>query len=215
MLGNADFRTIWYVGSLAEFGRRFELLALSWLILQITEGYFALGLVLVFNNLARPFVSLYAGYIADRFSRRKVLLVSQGITLATTGALLGAMSYDLSLVQPWHVFAAAFVQGLTKAIEDPSRRTAIIDIVGRRRLVNAVSLDVISQNAGKMLGPVAAGVLLDRTGFPGPTRSCWQPMPAIGSSSPGCTSPSRRMAPGSNRWDGACAEQSAGLGAPR
>ena len=99
MLGNADFRTIWYVGSLAEFGRRFELLALSWLILQITEGYFALGLVLVFNNLARPFVSLYAGYIADRFSRRKVLLVSQGITLATTGALLGAMSYDLSLVQ--------------------------------------------------------------------------------------------------------------------
>ena len=167
MLGNADFRTIWYVGSLAEFGRRFELLALSWLILQITEGYFALGLVLVFNNLARPFVSLYAGYIADRFSRRKVLLVSQGITLATTGALLGAMSYDLSLVQPWHVFAAAFVQGLTKAIEDPSRRTAIIDIVGRRRLVNAVSLDVISQNAGKMLGPVAAGVLLDRTGFPG------------------------------------------------
>ena len=100
MLGNADFRTIWYVGSLAEFGRRFELLALSWLILQITEGYFALGLVLVFNNLARPFVSLYAGYIADRFSRRKVLLVSQGITVATTGALLGAMSYDLSLFNP-------------------------------------------------------------------------------------------------------------------
>ena len=142
-------------------------MALSWLILQVTEGYFELGLVLVFNNLARSFVALYAGYIADRFSRRKVLLVSQGITLATTGALLAAMSYDLSLVQPWHVFAAVFIQGLTRAIEDPSRRTAIIDIVGRRRLVSAVSLDVISQNAGKMLGPVAAGILLDRTGFPG------------------------------------------------
>ena len=167
VMGNADFRLIWYVGSLAEFGRRFELLVLVWLILQVTDGYFQLGLMVVFNNIVRPFVSPFAGYIADRFSRRNVLLAAQGMNIATGAALLAYMSYDISLLQPWHVFGAVFIYGLTKAIEDPSRRTAIMDIVGRRRLVNAVSLDVISQNAGKMLGPVVAGILLDLTGFSG------------------------------------------------
>ena len=167
VLRNADFRAIWYVGSLSEFGRRFELLVLVWLILQVTDDYFQLGLLVVFNNVARPFVSPLAGYIADRFSRRNVLVAAEGINLATGAVLLAAMAYDISLLQPWHVFAAVFIHGLTKAVEDPSRRTAIMDIVGRRRLVNAVSLDVISQNAGKMLGPVVAGILLDLTGFSG------------------------------------------------
>ena len=166
MLSNADFRLVWYVGSLAEFGRRFELLLLSLLMLQITgSDYLLLGLILVFNNLARPLVSLFTGDIADRFNRRKVMLAGQSINLLTVSVMVAAVAYDLELLRPWHLFAAAFIQGLTKAIEDPSRRTAIFDIIGSRRLVNAVSLDVISHNVGKMLGPVAAGVLLDYTNY--------------------------------------------------
>lgn len=166
MLSNADFRLVWYVGSLAEFGRRFELLLLSLLMLQITgSDYLLLGLILVFNNLSRPLVSLFTGDIADRFNRRKVMLAGQSINLLTVSVMVAAVAYDLELLRPWHLFAAAFIQGLTKAIEDPSRRTAIFDIIGRRRLVNAVSLDVISHNVGKMLGPVAAGVLLDYTNY--------------------------------------------------
>ena len=166
MLGNADFRLVWYVGSLAEFGRRFELLLLSLLMLQITDSnYFLLGLILVFNNLSRPLVSLFTGDIADRFNRRKVMLAGQSINLLIVAVMVAAVAYDLELLRPWHLFAAAFIQGLTKAIEDPSRRTAIFDIIGSRRLVNAVSLDVISHNVGKMLGPVAAGVLLEFSGY--------------------------------------------------
>ena len=166
VLGNADFRLVWYVGSLAEFGRRFELLLLSLLMLQITgSDYLLLGLILVFNNLSRPLVSLFTGDIADRFNRRKVMLAGQSINLLTVAVMVAAVAYDLELLRPWHLFAAAFIQGLTKAIEDPSRRTAIFDIIGSRRLVNAVSLDVISHNVGKMLGPVAAGVLLDYTNY--------------------------------------------------
>ena len=65
VLQNPDFRSIWYVGSLGEVGRRMELLVLSWLILQLTDSYFQLGLVFAFNNLPRPMISLYTGYIAD------------------------------------------------------------------------------------------------------------------------------------------------------
>ena len=167
VLQSADFRIIWYVGSLGEFGRRMELLVLSWLILQLTDSYFQLGLVLAFNNLSRPMVSMFSGYIADRFPRGRVLLVGQAINVLTTAVLLAVIAYDFDLIEPWHVFGAVFIMGLTKAIEDPSRRTAIFDIVGQRRLVNALSLDVISHNIGKMAGPIMGGILLETAGFTG------------------------------------------------
>jgi len=167
VLQNADFRLIWYVGSLSEFGRRMELLVLSLLILDLTESYFQLGLVLVFNNLSRPLVSMFSGYIADRFPRGRILLASQAVNVLTTAALLALIAFDRDLIQPWHLFGAVFIQGLAKAVEDPSRRTAIFDIVGQRRLVNALSLDVISNNIGKMGGPIVGGILLDTAGFKG------------------------------------------------
>ena len=167
VLQNPNFRTIWYVGSLGEVGRRMELFVLSWLILQLTDSYFQLGLVFAFNNLPRPMVSLYTGYIADRFPRARVLMTGQIINVLTGVVLLAVMTYDFDLIQPWHVFGAVFIQGITKSIEDPSRRTAIFDIVGQNRLVNALSLDVISNNLGKMAGPIVAGIVLDVSGFTG------------------------------------------------
>ena len=167
VLQNAEFRLIWYVGSVGEFGRRMELLVLSWMILQLTDSYLQLGLVLAFNNLPRPMISMFTGYIADRFPRGKVLLVGQTINVLTVVALLSVIAYDFDLIRPWHVFGAVFIQGLTKAIEDPSRRTAIFDLVGQERLVNALSLDVISNNLGKMAGPVVGGILLDLVSFTG------------------------------------------------
>lgn len=164
---NADFRIIWYVGSIGEFGRRMELLVLSWLILQLTDSYLQLGLVLAFNNLSRPMTSMFTGYIADRFPRGRVLVVAQTLNVLTTAILLSVIAYDFDSIKAWHVFGAVFIQGLTKSIEDPSRRTAIFDIVGQQRLVNALSLDVISNNLGKMIGPVVGGILLDTVGFTG------------------------------------------------
>ena len=165
VLQNADFRLIWYVGSVGEFGRRMELLVLSWLILQLTDSYFQLGLVLAFNNLSRPIISMFTGYIADRFPRGRILIAGQLINVLTTAILLSVIAYDFELIEAWHVFLAVFVQGLTKAIEDPARRTAIFDIVGQRRLVNALSLDVISNNIGKMTGPIVGGIILGAAGF--------------------------------------------------
>jgi MFS family permease len=167
VLQNADFRILWYVGSVGELGRRMELLVLSWLVLQLTDSYFQLGLVLAFNNLSRPLVSMFTGYIADRFPRGRVLMAGQAINVLLAAVLLAVIAYDFDLIRPWHVFAAVFIQGMTKSIEDPSRRTAIFDIVGQRRLVNALSLDVVSNNLGKMAGPVIGGILIDVTGFTG------------------------------------------------
>lgn len=189
LMGERDFRVVWGVGILAEFGRRYELVAFSLLILEVTDSSAShLMLLWVFNNLPRPFVSPLAGYIADRFPRQRVMLLAQAVNLATAGGLLGLMLYSLGGLQswaafgaaffgidaadglldlqPWHIFLAAFVQGVTKAVEDPSRRTGIFDIAGRERVVNAMSLDVIAQNVGKMAGPVAGGLLIQFAGYP-------------------------------------------------
>ncbi|MDE2843191.1 MAG: MFS transporter [Chloroflexota bacterium] len=162
VMKDRDFRAIWYVGSLRELSRRMELLVLSWLILQATQSPFQLGLVLVFNNLPRPALSLFTGFIADRFDRWRILMASQIINTLVAAALLALIVADA--IEAWHVFSAVFLQGATKALEDPSRRTGILDIVGERRLVNALSLDNISNTAGKMAGPLLGGIMIDTSG---------------------------------------------------
>ncbi|MCH7712915.1 MAG: MFS transporter [Chloroflexi bacterium] len=167
VLRDGDFRGLWYVGSLFEFARRTEMLALSWLILQLTDSYFQLALVLVFNNLPRPVLSLFTGLIADRFDRRLILGIAQGVNTAAAAAILGVMLWDFEFIRPWHIYLVIFLQGAIKAVEDPSRRTAILDIVGPNRLVSALSLDVISNTAGKMIGPLLGGILLATVDFQG------------------------------------------------
>ena len=166
LMRERDFRIIWSVGILAEVGRRNEILVWSLLILKVIEAPAAyLMLLWVFNNLPRPFVSSIAGYIADRFPRQRVMLLMQACNVVSVAGLLALMLYSLDSLQSWHIFVVAFIQGTTKAIEDPSRRTGIFDIAGRERLVNAMSLDVIAQNVGKMIGPVVGGLLIQFGGY--------------------------------------------------
>ena len=165
VLEDRAFRAIWYAGSLHEISRRMELLVLSWLILQTTDSPFQLGLVLVFNNLPRPVLSLFSGVIADRYSRFYVMVAAQSANALVAGAVLGLIFFDV--VTSWHVFLAVVMQGVTKSLEDPSRRTAILDIVGEGRLVNALSLDQMGNTLGKMAGPLLGGILLNAAGFNG------------------------------------------------
>ncbi|MEK7806825.1 MAG: MFS transporter [Chloroflexota bacterium] len=165
VLQNADFRALWCAGGLAEVARWMELMVLSWLVLQATDSPFQLGLVLVFNNVPRPFFSLFTGFVAERVSRHLILIVAQAVNVLAASALLFLIAADL--IEPWHVFVIVFAQGVGRAFEDPARRTGLLDIVGESRLVNAMSLDVISNTAGKMAGPLLGGILLDTVDFSG------------------------------------------------
>ena len=114
--------------------------------------------------MAIPLVSTFSGVIADRFSRHRVLLVAQSMnSLIATGILLLIVS---GVIQPWHIFVVAFLQGGSQFLEFPSRRTAILDIVGPRRAVNALSLENMANNAARMAGPFLGGLLLDLWGVP-------------------------------------------------
>ena len=165
ILHEADFRTIWCVGALSEMARWMEQLVLSWLIWRLTRSPLPLALVLVFNNLPRPLCSPFAGLLADRLSRHRILIGAQTLNTLTALGVLGVLM--LARIQPWQVFVAVSLQGVVRSLEDPSRRTAILDLVGPTRLVNALSLEVLNNTLGKMLGPLMGGVLIETVGFPG------------------------------------------------
>ena len=165
VLHEADFRTIWCVGGLSEVARWMEQLVLSLLIWHVTHSPLPLALVLVFNNLPRPLCSPFTGLLADRLDRRSILIGAQILNTVTALGVLSLLM--LERLQPWQVFLAVALQGVVKSLEDPARRTAILDLVGAGRLVNALSLEVLNNTFGKMLGSLMGGVLIEAVGFSG------------------------------------------------
>jgi MFS family permease len=142
-----------------------ELLVLGYLILGLTNSPFQVGLIAVFLNLPRPILALFAGLLADRVDRRRILIGTHAIYfgLATTIMLL----LFSGTIQPWHVFVLVFIQGATRVTDDPARRTAIFDLAGQEYLTSAMSLETITNNWGRILGPLAGGMLIAWAGFTG------------------------------------------------
>jgi len=165
VLQSQDFRILWTVKAVHEVSRRMELLVLGYLVLRLTDSPFQVGLIAVFLNLPRPFFSLFAGLVADRLDRRRVLMGVHATYFVISAVLL--LLLVMGAVEPWHVFIAILLQGSAKVLDDPSRRTAIFDLAGRERLAGAMSLETINNNSGKIAGPLIGGVLIASTGFVG------------------------------------------------
>ena len=140
-----------------------ELLVLGYLILDMTSSVFQVGLLAVFLNLPRPFMSPFAGVLADRLDRRRIMIGVHATFFGIAIVVLGLLITEA--IQPWHIFIAAFVQGSVKVLDDPSRRTAIADLAGSDHLASAMSLETITNNSGKILGPFAGGALVAGPGF--------------------------------------------------
>ena len=165
VLQNRDFRILWTARSIHEVSRRMELLVLGYLILRLTDSAFQVGLIAVFLNAPRPVLALFGGLVADRLDRRRILVGVHATYFAIGVTLLLLLITDT--IQPWLVFIAIFIQGSAKVVDDPSRRTAIFDLAGEERIVNAMSLEAITNNGGKILGPIAGGLLIAGAGFVG------------------------------------------------
>jgi len=165
VLRNGDFRILWSVKAVHEVSRRMELLVLGYLVLQLTDSPFQVGLIAVFLNLPRPIFSLFAGLVADRLDRRRVLIGVHTTYFVISTGLITLLFMDA--VEPWHIFMAILLQGSAKVLDDPSRRTAIFDLAGRDNLASAMSLETINNNSGKIAGPLIGGVLIASTGFTG------------------------------------------------
>lgn len=156
---------LWAVGSLvSNVGTWMQRTAQDWLVLtQLTHhNASAVGTVMALQFGPQLLLLPWTGVAADRYNQRKLLMATQ----ATSGMLaliLGLLTVT-GIVQLWHVYLLAFLSGCASAFDAPVRQTFVAELVGDGDLPNAVALNSTSFNAGRMVGPAAAGMAIATIG---------------------------------------------------
>ena len=163
VLQDRNFQYLWTARWIHEISRRMELIVLGYLLLELTNSAFAVGLISVFLNGPRPPLALVAGMLADRWDRWRIMVGTHVSYLIIAGGLLALLVLDA--VEPWHVFLAILMQGTVKVLDDPTRRAALFDLAGQDRIAHAMSLESITNNGGKIIGPMIGGVMVQFYGF--------------------------------------------------
>ncbi len=138
---------------------------LSWFVFDQTESAFMVSLIGFFGLAPLMFFGLFGGVIADFFNKKILIIVSQIITFSGALAMTFLLLFDL--LQLWHVYVAIFIPGISWALDMPSRRALVMDILGSNRITNGISLDAVGMHTSKMIGPATAGALIAYTGVIG------------------------------------------------
>jgi predicted MFS family arabinose efflux permease len=137
----------------------------GWLIYELTDSAFQLGLVRGVQAIPTLFLSPVAGSAADRYSRKLQILVAQGIDGLMFMAL--AVLILTGQIQPWHVYATAFGMAIVQPFQQPARAAMIADVIPSSHLTNAIGLNSIIFNVARSTGPALAGVLIATFGTGG------------------------------------------------
>ena len=157
---------LWFGGALvANVGTWMQRVAQDWLVLTVLteDSGVAVGITTALQFAPTIFLSAWAGLLADRLDRRKLLIGTQ-IALGVLAAALGALVLSGN-VELWHVYVFATLLGCVSAIDGPARQTFVADMVPAERLSNAVGLNSASFNAARMIGPGLAGLLIAWVGI--------------------------------------------------
>ncbi|MEC3994749.1 MFS transporter [Actinacidiphila sp. DG2A-62] len=137
-------------------------IAQDWLVLSITGSSFAVGITTALQFLPMLLFGLYGGVIADRYPKRKILLCTQ-LAMGLLGLTLAALTLG-GVVRVWHVYTIAFLLGMATVVDNPTRQTFVVEMVGPSVVRNAVSLNAANFQAARLVGPAVAGVLITAVG---------------------------------------------------
>lgn len=162
-LRHRDFRLFLGGQLVSQSGTWVQTVAQGWLVLQLTDSAFAVGLVTALGSLPILLFTLYGGVVADRVDKRRLVIVLQ------SGMLLEALALAVLTHQGWitvHlVMALASFYGLLSAFEVPTRQALVSEIVGRDDLMNAIALNSSAFNVARVIGPSIAGALIATVGL--------------------------------------------------
>jgi len=147
-----DFRVQWFGACTSSIGTWMQIVAQNWLVLSLTHSAFFLGLDAFLQQLPIILFSLAGGVLADRRDRRRTLLASQYLQMATSATLAGLMYFQV--VQVWQILALSFVTGIAQSFGGPAYQSLIPSLVDKKDLPNAVALNSIQFNVARVLGPL-------------------------------------------------------------
>lgn len=165
LIAEAEFRKLWSVGVLMGAMRWLELLAIGVWTYALTESPVAVAMMTILRMLPMALFGTVIGAMAERLDRKAILVASQAI-MAVTSSLL-ALLVAAGAIELWHVGVGAFVNGLCWSTDLPVRRTILGESVGADRIGPAMSMDSASNNATRMVGPLAGGALYAAVGLSG------------------------------------------------
>jgi len=153
-----DFRVQWFGACSSSIGTWTQLSAQNWMVLALTGSAFYLGLDAFLQQLPIMLFTLIGGVLADRRDRRRTLLASQYVQMATATTL--ALLVFSGVVQIWHILLLSFTTGFAQAFGGPAYQALIPSLVDKKDLPNAVALNSIQFNVARVLGPLAFGVTI-------------------------------------------------------
>ena len=158
-----DYR-LYYVGQgVSQIGTWLQLIAVSWLIYQMTHSAFMLGLAAFALHIPLLILGPFAGVWIDRKHKRKVLLVTQSIALTQSLVVFSLVATDT--VQPWHLVAANVAFGIVNSFDNPARQAQLVELVGGREdLPNAIALSSTLMNGARFIGPMIGGAVISGFG---------------------------------------------------
>ena len=164
-LQHRNFRLLWLGHSLTSMGFWMDQVSRGWLIYELTDSALQLGLVRGIQAIPTLLLSPVAGTVADRFSRKKQILLAQ-IVDGTMYSILTLLIVTAA-IKPWHVYVTAFVMAIDQTFLQPARAAIIADAVPRSSLTNAIGLNSIIFNVARSTGPALAGILIAKFGTGG------------------------------------------------
>ncbi|MSV35098.1 MAG: MFS transporter [Bryobacterales bacterium] len=158
-----NYRLYFWGQSISLIGTWMTRLAASWLVYRLTDSAFLLGLAAFLGQIPALFLSPLAGVWVDRWDRHRAMVVSQVLAMIQSLAL-AALTLSHTVNIPWILFLT-FVQGLINTFETPARQSFVIQMVeDRADLGNAIALNSSVVNAGRLVGPAIAGMVIAAVG---------------------------------------------------
>jgi len=162
-LEHRNYRLFFAGQSISLIGTWMQRIALPWLVYHMTGSAFLLGLVGFAGQIPTFLLSPVAGVVVDRFSRYKVLLITQILSLIQA-SILAALALT-GVIQIWHIVILSVIFGCINAFDTPSRHSFVIEMVEKKEsLGNAIALNSLMFNGARLIGPSIAGVMLATTG---------------------------------------------------
>ena len=148
---------LWFIGQMVSLmGTWMQATAQGYLIYQITRSPNYLGLVGFMAGVPTFVFSLFGGWIADRISRRTLLVITQS-AMMILAFMLGALDFA-NIVKPWHILVLAFLLGVANAFDAPARISFVLELVEREDMNNAIALNSTMYNIATVVGPSVAGL---------------------------------------------------------
>jgi len=161
-LTHRNFRIVWFAALGSTIGTWMQTYAQAWLVFEMTQSTFYLGLDIFLTQLPVILFMLIGGVVADRYDKRRLLTGSQYIQMFSALAL-SVLLYT-GYVRVWHIFALSFISGCGQAFGGPAYQSMLPTLVPRRDLPNAIALNSTQFNLSRVLGPTAGGIVLATIG---------------------------------------------------